>query len=80
MYSNNYDGSLNVANGFPVFATVIEANYISKKDDKTALGNLTDDDIKAIHQLARDERIGERVRQIWCLLLGISSYCFDQIV
>ena len=61
MYTNNYDGSLNTANGFPVFATVIEANYITKKDDKTAVASLTDEDIRAIHQLSKDEKIGQRV-------------------
>ena len=61
VYTNNYDGSLNTANGFPVFATVIEANYITKKDDKTAVASLTDEDIRAIHQLSKDEKIGQRV-------------------
>ena len=61
MFTNSYDGSLNTANGFPVFATVIEANYISKKDDKMAVASLTDEDIKAIQQLAKDEKVGERV-------------------
>lgn len=61
IYHNNYDGSLNVANGFPVFATIIHANYILKKDDKNAVANLTDDDIRTIVRLSKDERIGERV-------------------
>ena len=61
MFTNSYDGSLNTANGFPVFATVIEANYISKKDDKMAVANLTDEDIRAIQRLAKDERVGERI-------------------
>ena len=61
VYTNNYDGSLNTANGFPVFATVIEANYITKKDDKTAVASLTDEDIRSIHQLSKDEKIGQRV-------------------
>ncbi|XP_061187853.1 DNA replication licensing factor mcm2-like [Saccostrea echinata] len=61
IYHNNYDGSLNTANGFPVFATVIQANYITKKDDKLAVSALTDEDIKAIVQLSKDERIGERI-------------------
>lgn len=60
-YTNNYDGSLNTSNGFPVFATVIQANHISKKDDKLAAASLTDEDIRAIVQLSKDERIGERV-------------------
>jgi len=61
IYHNNYDGSLNIANGFPVFATVIQANHIAKQDDKMAVGALTDEDIKAIVALGRDERIGERI-------------------
>lgn len=59
-YSNSYDGSLNTANGFPVFATVIIANHIAKKDKIVSQG-LTDDDIKAIIALSKDERVGERV-------------------
>ncbi|PVD24580.1 hypothetical protein C0Q70_15064 [Pomacea canaliculata] len=61
IYHNNYDGSLNTANGFPVFATVIQANFISKKDDKLAANSLTDEDIKAIIAVSKDERLGERI-------------------
>ncbi|KAH9503756.1 hypothetical protein Btru_066554 [Bulinus truncatus] len=61
IYHNNYDGSLNTANGFPVFATVIQANFITKKDDKTAVASLTDEDIKAIIALSKDERISEKI-------------------
>nr|XP_033781781.1 DNA replication licensing factor MCM2 isoform X1 [Geotrypetes seraphini] len=61
IYHNNYDGSLNTSNGFPVFATVILANHITKKDDKVAVGELTDEDVKTIVALSKDERIGERV-------------------
>ncbi|RUS83603.1 hypothetical protein EGW08_008622 [Elysia chlorotica] len=61
IYHNNYDGSLNTANGFPVFATVIQANHITKRDDKVAVASLTDEDIKAIVTLSKDERIAERI-------------------
>lgn len=61
VFTNSYDGSLNTANGFPVFATVIEANYVSKKDDKMAVASLTDEDIRGIQQLGKDERVGERI-------------------
>ena len=61
VYTNNYDNSLNTANGFPVFSTVIHANHITKKDDKMAVASLTDEDIKLINALAREENIGERV-------------------
>lgn len=61
IYHNNYDGSLNMANGFPVFATVIMANHIARKDEGVAVAELTDEDVKAIVALSKDERIGERV-------------------
>jgi len=61
IYRNNYDGSLNTAHGFPVFATVIEANYIHKQDDKMAVASLTDEDVREIVKLSKDERIGERI-------------------
>lgn len=64
IYRINYDTSLNRSNGFPVFATVIEANYITKQDDKLAVTSLTDDDIKAIIELSKEERIGEKVQLI----------------
>ena len=78
VYHNNYDGSLNTANGFPVFATVIQANYITKKDDKLAVSSLTDEDIKAIVQLSKDERIGERVGSLNYFF--INTYLSDALV
>ncbi|XP_076003566.1 DNA replication licensing factor MCM2 [Genypterus blacodes] len=61
IYHNNYDGSLNMANGFPVFATVILANHITRRDQGVAVAELTDEDVKAIMTLSKDERIGERI-------------------
>lgn len=61
VYSNNYDGSLNTKNGFPVFSTVIMANYIFKKDDKMIVSALTDEDVKSIIALSKDEKIAERI-------------------
>merc|ERR1739838_774439 len=61
VYTNNYDGSLNTAQGFPVFATVIMANHVLRKDASNATKAMTDEDIKAIVALSKDERIGERI-------------------
>jgi len=61
VYSNSYDSSLNTKNGFPIFATVIIANHIVRNDEKGETDRMTDDDIKAITQLSKDERIGERI-------------------
>ncbi|KAI8832722.1 MCM2/3/5 family-domain-containing protein [Chytridium lagenaria] len=61
IYRNIFDSHLNVKHGFPVFATVIEANYISKKEDLFSSFRLTEDDFKAIRALARDDRIRQRI-------------------
>ena len=61
IYRNNFDAALNTKNGFPVFATVIEANHISKRDDEYAAFRLTEEDEHAIRSLARDDRIGRRI-------------------
>ncbi|KAJ3265850.1 MCM DNA helicase complex subunit [Chytriomyces hyalinus] len=61
IYRNSFDISLNAKQGFPVFATVIEANHISKKEDIFASFKLTEDDHKKIRELARDERIVQRI-------------------
>merc|ERR1719273_722633 len=61
VYSNSYDSSLNTKNGFPIFATVIIANHIVRNDEKGETDAMTEDDIKAINALSKDERIGERI-------------------
>lgn len=61
IYTNNFDLSLNTKNGFPVFATVVEANYITKKQDLFSAYKLTDEDKLEIEKLSKDPRIAERV-------------------
>lgn len=53
IYTNEYDGPLNAANGFVVFATVILVNHISVKDCKHISNTLTDDDIATIQRLSK---------------------------
>eukprot|EP01018_Ginkgo_biloba_P017870 Gb_10893 [translate_table: standard] len=53
--------SLNTKNGFPVFATVVEANYVTKKQDLFSAYKLTEEDKAEIEKLAKDPRIGERI-------------------
>jgi DNA replication licensing factor MCM2 len=61
-YMNTYyDQQLNNKQGFPVFTTVIEANYIQKQEDMISSQHLTEDDKRAILRLAKDPRIGERI-------------------
>ncbi|XP_060524669.1 DNA replication licensing factor Mcm2 [Cylas formicarius] len=61
IYTNTYDGSLNVDNGFPVFSTVIFANHLVVKDCKQIVQSLTDDDISAIIKMSKDHRIADRI-------------------
>lgn len=63
IYSNNFDLSLNTKNGFPVFATMVEANHISKKVDLFSAYKLTDEDKAEIEKLSKDPRIGHRVSE-----------------
>jgi hypothetical protein len=53
---------MNAKNGFPVFSTHIEANYVSKSTDAWNVYKLTDEDRQKITALAADPRIGERHR------------------
>ncbi|KAJ0740531.1 putative DNA helicase [Helianthus annuus] len=61
IYTNNFDLSLNTKNGFPVFATVIEANHVTKKQDLFSAYKLTQEDKEEIERLSKDPRIGERI-------------------
>ncbi|XP_001652504.2 DNA replication licensing factor Mcm2 [Aedes aegypti] len=63
IYTNNYDGSLNTEQGFPVFATVLIANHLVVKDSKQVVASLTDEDISTIQKLSKDPRISERIIQ-----------------
>ena len=40
---------------------VIIANHVVRNDEKAATDAMTEDDIKAINALSKDERIGERI-------------------
>ncbi|KAM7468806.1 hypothetical protein LguiB_016368 [Lonicera macranthoides] len=61
IYTNNFDLSLNTKHGFPVFATVVEANYVTKKQDLFSAYKLTQEDKEEIEKLSKDPRIGERI-------------------
>ncbi|KAF1984439.1 MCM2/3/5 family protein [Aulographum hederae CBS 113979] len=61
IYKNNYDAQLNNKNGFPVFSTILEANYVVKSHDQLAGFRLTEEDEREIRQLARDPNIVEKL-------------------
>ena len=61
IYMNSYDIRMNAMQGFPVFSTVIEANFLQKGETMMARHLLTEEDKRNIRDLARDPRIGERI-------------------
>lgn len=60
-YLNNYDALLNKRTGFPVFSTLIEANYVHKRSEDFAVHKLTDEETAEIRALARDPAVTQRV-------------------
>ncbi|KAL3422808.1 DNA replication licensing factor mcm2 [Phlyctema vagabunda] len=61
VYRNNYDAQLNNRNGFPVFATILEANNVVKSHDQLAGFRLTEEDEHTIRTLARDPQIVDKI-------------------
>jgi DNA replication licensing factor MCM2 len=61
IYRNNYSGQLNNKNGFPVFATMLEANHIVKTHDQLAGFRLTEEDERKIRALSKDPAIVEKI-------------------
>jgi len=60
VYKQNYDAFLNVKQGFPVFATIIEANYVEKLFDKRN-DSITKEDVRKIQQLSKNPYIFEKL-------------------
>ncbi len=61
VYRNNYDAQLNNRNGFPVFATILEANNVIKSHDQLAGFRLTEEDEHQIRALSRDPQIVDKI-------------------
>ncbi|EXJ63982.1 minichromosome maintenance protein 2 [Cladophialophora yegresii CBS 114405] len=61
IYRNNYSGQLNNKNGFPVFATMLEANHVVKTHDQLAGFRLTEEDERQIRALSKDPNIVDKI-------------------
>ncbi|KAH7633900.1 hypothetical protein SMAC4_05562 [Sordaria macrospora] len=61
VYRNNYDAQLNNRNGFPVFATILEANNVVKSHDQLAGFRMTEEDEHEIRRLSRDPHIVDKI-------------------
>ncbi|CCH59630.1 hypothetical protein TBLA_0B08140 [Henningerozyma blattae CBS 6284] len=56
VYKNNYDGNLNAKNGFPVFATIIEANSIKKREGSLSNTSDLEEGLDIFHWTEEEER------------------------
>lgn len=61
IYRNNYSGQLNNKNGFPVFATMLEANHVIKTHDQLAGFRLTEEDERQIRALSKDPHVVDKI-------------------
>eukprot|EP00871_Galdieria_phlegrea_P005968 jgi/Galph1/859/GphlegSOOS_G5716.1 len=61
IYKHSLNASFNIKSGFPVFSTVIEANYIRKTENFQYDLELTDDDIAEIRKLSQDPQLYEKI-------------------
>ncbi len=61
VYTNNFDMSLNTSGGFPVFATVVEANYVRRNGAGGGAARLSDDDRSKVLELAARPRIARMI-------------------
>ena len=59
VYKHTYDNTLNVLHGFPVFSTIIQANYVEKKVDAFASTNLVEEDIAKIIKLSKNSNVSD---------------------
>ena len=57
IYRNSYSAQLNNRNGFPVFATILEANHVVQSHDQLAGFRLTEEDEREIRALSRNPDI-----------------------
>ena len=61
IYKHTFDAGLNTKNGFPVFQTILQANYISKQTHAMASFKLTDEDKEEIIKLSKKPNIADLV-------------------
>lgn len=69
IYKNNYDGNLNAKNGFPVFATIIEANAVRRREGNLANENeeglnvfsWTEEEEREFRKLSKDRGIVDKI-------------------
>lgn len=65
VYKNNYEGLLNAKSGFPVFATIVEANYIRSKEggslNEGSFNSWTEEEEREFRKLAQERGIIDKI-------------------
>ncbi|SCW04350.1 LAFE_0H11606g1_1 [Lachancea fermentati] len=70
VYKNTYDGNLNARNGFPVFATIIEANSVKRREGGPRTGDeeegldvfgWTEEEEREFRKMSRDRGIIDKI-------------------
>lgn len=67
IYKNNYDGHLNAKNGFPVFATILEANHIRRFESSSLFSSdagqsaWVEEDEREFRRLSRERGIIDKI-------------------
>lgn len=69
IYKNSYDGTLNAKNGFPVFATIIEANSVKRREGNSSnpseegldVFSWTEEEEREFRKLSRDRGIIDKI-------------------
>jgi DNA replication licensing factor MCM2 len=61
VFKHTYDTTLNSQHGFPVFSTVIQANYVEKQIDAASGSRISDEDLKQIIQLSKNPNISDMI-------------------
>jgi DNA replication licensing factor MCM2 len=60
IFKNKFEYGANIKHGFPVFSTLIEANYVKRFGDEQVI-ELTDEDKKAIRDLSKNPNVAAKV-------------------
>ncbi|KAH9259288.1 hypothetical protein BASA81_002331 [Batrachochytrium salamandrivorans] len=63
VFVSHVDRGLNMQNKFPVFSTVLEANFVQKREDLISTLRITDADRRQLKKISQDPRVVERICQ-----------------
>lgn len=63
IFEQKFDSGATLQSGFPVFSTFLTANNVRKREDASAVSNMSEKDIQEILELSQDPNIANRIIQ-----------------